>query len=522
LSLFLYCDVGATKKKDNYLGNPPLLTGGVGAPKKTKLKGVNVLEEVRSSAFVDNSKKVFDSAPVENYYALIENIYFSVDILESSSDYNLFYEEFLKNKLHDLSLIVRDTDYYVKDGCEYRLGMRRYPHQFYYKDKYSIFFAKTVSDNLPVFVRVNAIYMHTHTLAECMSEIYDEVFYLLHHFSNFYPSRYNVQLSRVDICNHTTEIKQTYIKPEEYNSKVVTRLKKIHTVSTKVGQYGIKHDYYRYGSGSFAVRFYNKTREVIEMQYKQFFFEIWHQEGMIDIDTKNIYEMAFKLGKNYDLNIRYAVLMYFKPELVSSLTNIYKSKIDNSEKVEKFDALMKQFKIKKVKEITNIEFQLGNEKLKKIKLLNENGEKQDLRNVGVLFDNLELLYKHLTLHEFRVINQKDNKSRKRDKETEKKWRNVQKSKIRNITHIEKVNVSLVSEYQRKLDLYLNTKDSVQKLSRLYYTTSDVITDGIVEGLEFDDLINRLVSKDDEFASENTYHFKDMLRKQIEKNGERSQ
>jgi len=76
----------------------------------------------------------------------------------------------------------------------------------------------------------------------------------------------------------------------------VDRFKNATYVTNKVGTEDYEIDYVALGkrSDKVFIRIYLKTREVIEQNYKPWFFQIWEMYGMISKYDKYVYEKCYE------------------------------------------------------------------------------------------------------------------------------------------------------------------------------------------------------------------------------------
>jgi len=105
--------------------------------------------------------------------------------------------------------------------------------------------------------------------------------------------------NRIDYAFHTNIIQNT---TKFFSDRNLQRsLKSDMTIYHKVGNIGrqIEVDYLSLGnrkSNNIFFRAYNKTKEVVEKNYKGFFIEYWHKSGLISNYDKWILEKAYERG----------------------------------------------------------------------------------------------------------------------------------------------------------------------------------------------------------------------------------
>ena len=92
-----------------------------------------------------------------------------------------------------------------------------------------------------------------------------------------------VQENRIDYSWHSNYLKdpETFFSPENFYKMRVDRFKNATYVTNKVGSEDYEIDYVALGkrSDKVFVRIYQKTREVIEQNYKPWFLQIWLMQG---------------------------------------------------------------------------------------------------------------------------------------------------------------------------------------------------------------------------------------------------
>lgn len=172
----------------------------------------------------------------------------------------------------------------------------------------------------------------------------------------------SVSENRIDYAYHTNMIQNTtkYFSDRNMLKSLRTSLEIYH----KVGNIGrvIDVDYLSLGnrkSNNVFFRAYNKTREVIEKNYKGFFIDLWHRHRLISDYDKWCLERAY-MSESYNALLVARIDWYLEfgtnEELKVELRNLRKScytKSDNSSYIsEHIDGVLP-----KVTLICNIEFQ---------------------------------------------------------------------------------------------------------------------------------------------------------------------
>ena len=104
--------------------------------------------------------------------------------------------------------------------------------------------------------------------------------------------------NRIDFCWHTNYFlnPEKYFNPESIFKRQVSRFKGFFFHAVPIGSENYTVDYVaagKKGNGLFF-RIYNKTKEVIELGYKSWFFDVWLLSGLINHYDYYCYELAYK------------------------------------------------------------------------------------------------------------------------------------------------------------------------------------------------------------------------------------
>lgn len=122
-----------------------------------------------------------------------------------------------------------------------------------------------------------------------------------------------VQENRIDYCYHTNCLQsaQEVFEDSYLREHLKTNLK----IYNKVGRFNdgeLTTEYFSLGqrkSNNVFFRSYNKTREVVEMGYKSFFFEIWLEQGLISNYDFYVYSDCFN-RQRYD-SIEFSMAKFY-------------------------------------------------------------------------------------------------------------------------------------------------------------------------------------------------------------------
>lgn len=172
-----------------------------------------------------------------------------------------------------------------------------------------------------------------------------------------------VKENRIDYAYHTNLIQNPY----KYftDDLLLTKLKSKLRTYHKVGEIGktIDIDYVSFGhrnSNDIFVRIYNKSREVIEKNYKSFFIDKWLKDKLISKYDHYCYIKAFEY-KSYVTGLLVARIDWYlehgkNPEIKKELLAVKESSYVNSDNTDQLRKIVDQY-LPPITLIMNIEYQ---------------------------------------------------------------------------------------------------------------------------------------------------------------------
>jgi hypothetical protein len=109
---------------------------------------------------------------------------------------------------------------------------------------------------------------------------------------------HSIQENRIDYAYHTNIIQDptNFFQPKNFNKMQKSRFSRWSLEGSFRNQFDTDVDYFTLGrkkSNNLFFRVYDKTKEVIEQQYKQFFIKLWYLEQMISYFDYYCIEKAF-------------------------------------------------------------------------------------------------------------------------------------------------------------------------------------------------------------------------------------
>lgn len=218
-----------------------------------------------------------------------------------------------------------------------------------------------------------------------------------------------VQENRIDYCWHSNYLKdpETFFSPENFYKMRVDRFKNATYVTNKVGSEDYEIDYVALGkrSDKVFVRIYQKTREVIEQNYKPWFLQIWLMQGLISKYDQWVYERCYQ-KKNWFYRFTARLEFFLEhgqdPYYLSYVRQILEGKLTIEE-----DALIRLADklTPKLNYVVNVEFQTMRRHSKSYELLpiHNNTAKGETQRIYDYLDNRKLIIDYLTDKVFKMV-----------------------------------------------------------------------------------------------------------------------
>lgn len=219
----------------------------------------------------------------------------------------------------------------------------------------------------------------------------------------------SVQENRIDYCWHSNYLKdpETFFSPENFYKMRVDRFKNATYVTNKVGSEDYEIDYVALGkrSDKVFVRIYQKTREVIEQNYKPWFLKIWEMLGLISKYDQWVYERCYQ-KKNWFYRFTARLEFFLEhgqdPYYLSYVREILEGRLTIEE-----DALIKLADklTPKLNYVVNVEFQTMRRHSKSYELLpiHNNTAKGETQRIYDYLDNRKLIIDYLTDKVFKMV-----------------------------------------------------------------------------------------------------------------------
>lgn len=263
-----------------------------------------------------------------------------------------------------------------------------------------------------------------------------------------------VQENRVDYCWHTNYFQkpESFFNPDNFYKMRVDRFKNATYVTNKIGSDDYEIDYVALGkrSDKVFIRIYQKTREVIEMNYKPWFFKIWQLNGLINNYDLYVYEKAYK--KRSWFYRYYARLEFYRdygsdPEMLQKVNDILDGTVTIEEQylIYLADQLTPQLNY-----IVNVEYQTMRRHSKSYDLVpfKDRSNKGECKRIYDYLDNRKIIIDYLTSKTFRLVNY-DPDIKKSNREMCTFWKSLRSTRCTDMK-LTKEEIKLVRIYNKNL------------------------------------------------------------------------
>lgn len=262
------------------------------------------------SEFSPDEQVSFFDLKRDSYLPNIDNYYYSVHLYEGSSG--------IERLISDLEALKADFDPKSTEKIDFRgfdfypFGLKGYNFRLSKPECFDILIRSSLPNNKTsrIWVQIRARYLWLEGPRKCLVDSFIQLEEILDSYNIMVAE---VNENRIDYCVHTNAIQS----PEKFfdRSKLKKHCKTNARIYNLVGnpQNNWSLDYCSIGSrksNSLFFRVYNKSREVVEQNYKGFFFDIWVQNGLISQYDKYCLEYAFKM-KSFDVGLLLGQIQWY-------------------------------------------------------------------------------------------------------------------------------------------------------------------------------------------------------------------
>ncbi len=380
---------------------------GIRMQKGEKMILPSIKKSVVYAELDDSHRDFWFDRKHEKFLSAIDTLYYSIKIRIDSQNDEKHYEELITalSVERERCRFEGPIGSRVAEGLIVQPGGFAGVYGFHLKkpDQFDVFIAeKTPNVKTPeIFIQLRSKMLWEIGASLAIDKSYEIIKALLDWFELTVES---VSTNRTDYCYHTNYIQEigAFLNPLRIARTSVSRYKKYVNYGTlkEENAYG---DYILLGrlkSNNVMIRFYNKSKEVIEMVYKGFFLPLWELHGLIN---------------------RYDYYCLYQAYLKRSWTEVDRARLqfyiehggDDEKKCMCLDAL-EQNDISKIREfaealtppvtqIMNVEWQVMKKFINSIKMVNFKGRTGILSSVKADLDNRPLILNYLSFENLRHI-----------------------------------------------------------------------------------------------------------------------
>ena len=454
---------------------------------------------------------------------------FQRDAMESSEAYRVFTSEQM-----DTDDLKWPTEEWLMNGVA---ASKIYRYDLQQPDRFAVFIAEnSMNEDTPeLIVQLRSQFLWLEGEKQAVLKSLAAIENLLSCFGIMIRQ---VKENRIDYAYHTNYIQNptSYFKHENINKMQQSRFSRGSIEFSFRHQWEVETDYITLGrkkSNNLFFRIYDKTKEVIQQGYKQFFIKLWYMENMISYFDMYCIEKAF-MNPSAD-NYKYLDVARLEFYLEFGKDNIYKDDIQKllnqqSKDYEKIIDLA-DLLTPKVTKILNVELEtkrkfystldntIDNLLTVKTELAPEYSHK-----LFRILDNKKLFHDFITRNTsdgsgvIRFIDYKaknrlgEGWKHKRDYPTSDFWSRLQSVSM----DWEADDVHLIREYQKNLSMNLLKKRIINSMSTYsLYKNREVKNNTFEDSLDFISILNESDLEAANTYKEKKYHLlKDRLNSEL--------
>jgi hypothetical protein len=442
--------------------------------------------------YTENSEvfcgKWFSGRKEKNFIKHVDTLYFMVtpaivDYRESpewENYINVLSEKKDKSRMiHENIPIFED----IRDNLETNgyIGAQMYSLHFGLEDSFDVFTCSgTLTDTTPpiqVQIRSNSLWLKGYKQA--FDDAYDCIEKVLKKFGILIKS---IQENRIDYAFHTNYINDhmSFFAEKDLGKMFVGNFKRgrkdydfHNNEESEQGDREVECDYItlgRHKSNNVFFRAYNKTKEVIERGYKQFFIPIWEEYGLINNFDKYVLEKAFKTGK-YETKDRARCEFYYDYGKNDEIRREIYEKLQNSDTPVKWFTKRAKRLVPDITIITNVEIQTKRKFYDRLKPPQMTNDETPRKTVYSLFEQMSEIIRFVTDETVRFVKYKGAHAKiHRTKRPMADWwhrlRSAKGVEIKDEFHLD-----YIRQYQHELNLERQKVLTMSKLASMGAYTS---------------------------------------------------
>ena len=292
------------------------------------------------------------------------------------------------------------------------------------------------------------------------------------------------QENRIDYCWHSNYLSnpEKFFSPESFYKMRVDRFKDALIHTAKVGSEGYEIDYVSMGkrSDKVFIRIYLKSKEVIEKNYKSWFFKVWLFNGLINRYDLYCYEECYKKHSWQYLDT--ARLKYYSEygsdlKLREQCRDVVEGNVTMSP-----DTLHKlaDTLTPKINLIMNVEYQTMRKHTKTYELVpfRDNSARETSKRIYDYLDNRKIIADYLTFYVFRLVKPEGDSNKSR-RDLCAFWSALRSCRMIDV-NVRPKDVKLIRQYCRQLNSDIMKKRVINAAVTLGIYTRGINNDNVVQ------------------------------------------
>lgn len=292
------------------------------------------------------------------------------------------------------------------------------------------------------------------------------------------------QENRIDYCWHSNYLSnpEKFFSPEGFYKMRVDRFKDALIHTAKSGSEGYEIDYVSMGrrSDKVFIRIYLKSKEVIEKNYKPWFFKVWLFNGLINRYDLYCYEECYKKHSWQYLDtarLKYYAEYGSDQEYRKKCIEVVEGKVTMSP-----DMLHKvaDTLTPKINLIMNVEYQTMRKHSKTYELVpfRDNSAKETSQRIYDYLDNRKIIADYLTYYVFRLV-KPDGDTNKSRRDLCAFWTALRSCRMIDV-NVRPKDVKLIRQYCRRLNSDMMKKRVINAAVTLGIYTRGINNDDVVQ------------------------------------------
>lgn len=292
------------------------------------------------------------------------------------------------------------------------------------------------------------------------------------------------QENRIDYCWHSNYLSnpEKFFSPESFYKMRVDRFKDALIHTAKVGSEGYEIDYVSMGkrSDKVFIRIYLKSKEVIEKNYKPWFFKVWLFNGLINRYDLYCYEECYKKHSWQYLDtsrLKYYSEYGSDPEFREQCRDVVDGNVTMSP-----DTLHKlaDTLTPKINLIMNVEYQTMRKHTKTYELVpfRDNSARETSKRIYDYLDNRKIIADYLTFYVFRLVKPEGDSNKSR-RDLCAFWTALRSCRMIDV-NVRPKDVKLIRQYCRQLNSDIMKKRVINAAVTLGIYTRGINNDNVVQ------------------------------------------